>query len=80
MIKNVVFDFGQVLVHFIPADMVEKYVTDPADSALLQEVVFDRLYWDKLDAGTITDEEVLTAVQARLPERLWSVACEIYVN
>ena len=80
MIKNVVFDFGQVLVHFIPADMVGKYVTDPADSALLQEVVFDRLYWDKLDAGTITDEEVLTAVQARLPERLWSVARKIYVN
>ena len=80
MTKNVVFDFGQVLVHFIPAYMVGKYVTDPADSALLQEVLFDRLYWDKLDEGTITDEEVLSAVQTRLPQHLWSVAREIYHN
>ena len=59
MIKNVVFDFGQVLVHFQPAYMVGKYVTDEADAKLLKEVLFDRLYWDKLDAGTITDEEAV---------------------
>lgn len=80
MIKNVVFDFGQVLVHFQPAYMVGKYVTDEADAKLLEEVLFDRLYWDKLDAGTITDEEVLSAVKMRIPNRLWRVAEQIYVN
>ena len=80
MIKNVVFDFGQVLVHFIPAYMVGKFVQDGQDSELLQQVVFDRLYWDKLDAGTITDEEVLTAIKARIPERLWRVSEEIYTR
>lgn len=78
MIKNVVFDFGQVMVHFRPPKMVEKYVSDEADAKLLTEVVFDRLYWDKLDAGTITDEEVMEAVKGRLPQRLWKVAEEIY--
>ncbi len=80
MIKNVVFDFGQVLVHFDPSYMVGKYVTEPQDKALLGQVVFDRLYWDKLDAGTITDEEVLSACKARLPKRLWRVCEEIYTH
>ena len=63
MIKNVVFDCGQVLIHFDPKYMVERYVTDPEDSALLQEVVFDRAYWNRLDVGTITDEEVVAAAK-----------------
>ncbi len=80
MIKNVVFDCGQVLVHFDPKYMVERYVTDPADSALLQEVVFDRAYWNPLDKGTITDEEVKAAVCGRIPERLHEVARAVYDN
>ena len=59
MIKNVVFDFGQVLVRFEPSYMVGQYVSDPIDAKLLEEVVFDRLYWDRLDAGTISNEEVI---------------------
>lgn len=78
MIKNVTFDFGQVMVKFIPADMVKKHVSDKADAALLERVVFDRLYWDKLDAGTIENEEVVAACKTRLPERLWRVAEEIF--
>ena len=78
MIKNVVFDFGQVMVHFRPRWMVEQYVSCEADVQLLTEVVFDRLYWDRLDAGTITDEEVLDGCRGRLPMRLWETAEEIY--
>lgn len=78
MIRNLVFDFGQVLVHFEPSYMVGRFVCDPQDQALLEEVVFDRLYWDRLDAGTITDEETLAACKTRLPERLHAVAEQIY--
>ena len=80
MIRNVVFDFGQVLIHFDPKYMVERYVTDPDDSALLQQVVFDRLYWGPLDRGDISDEEVLRLCRQRLPERLHDVAKTIYDN
>ncbi len=80
MFKFVVFDFGQVLVKFDPKYMVEQYVNDPEDSALLQRVVFDRVYWDKLDKGEITDREVLSEVNRRIPQRLFSVAEKIYYN
>ena len=79
-IKNVVFDFGQVLVYFQPSYMVGAYVSDEADKALIEEVVFDRLYWDRLDSGDISDEEVVSTIRTRLPERLWDVSEKIYYS
>ena len=80
MIKNIIFDFGQVLVHFEPEYMVRQYVTDDGDVKLLSEVIFDRLYWDRLDLGTITDEETVKLCRERLPQRLWEVAEKIHMN
>ena len=80
MIRNVVFDFGQVMVHFEPAYMVAKYIDDPTDRALMEEVLFDRLYWDKLDQGTITNEEVIAASRARLPKHLHDAVETVYYN
>jgi putative hydrolase of the HAD superfamily len=79
-VKNVLFDFGQVLVWFDTKYMVNKYVEDEDDRALLSEVIFDRLYWDRLDLGTISDEETMACVLKRLPRRLWDVAETIYYN
>ena len=78
MIKQILFDFGNVLVRFDPDHMTAPYVQDTADRALVAEVVFDRLYWRQLDAGTISDEEVVRAVRSRLPARLQDVAEETY--
>ena len=80
MIKNVVLDFGQVIIRFVPEIMVSPYVTEKEDKALICEVLFDRLYWDKLDKGTITNEEVLSLVHTRLPKRLWEITDKIYYN
>ena len=79
-IKNVVFDCGQVLVHFEPSYMVGVYVNDPNDKAMLEKVIFDRLYWDRLDMGTISNEETVSEIKKRIPERLWDVAEKIYYN
>ena len=78
MIKNVIFDFGQVLVRFDPKYMTEAFVKDEKDSLLLQNVLFDRLYWDRLDLGTISDAELISEACKRLPERLHKSASDIY--
>lgn len=80
MIKNVVFDFGQVLVSYEPKYMTEIYVKNKDDSAIIQEVLFDRLYWDRLDAGAISDEELIKEACTRLPERLHSVSEKVFRN
>lgn len=78
MVKNVVFDFGQVLCRFVPEEITANIcgALPAADAALLSRVVFDRLYFDRLDMGA-ADEEVLPAMQARLPAALWPQAARI---
>ena len=80
MIKNVIFDFGQVLVHFEPEYMTRQYIKNEEDVKLAKDVIFDRLYWDRLDAGTIPEEEVISGIKERLPERLHENAIAAYTN
>ena len=77
-IKNIVFDFGNTLVRFDPLYIVSQTISDPEDAKLLCEVVFDRIYFDRLDEGTITDDEVFADYKNRLPERLWADAEAVY--
>ncbi len=77
--KNVIFDFGQVMVRFDPQYMTEQYLSGD-DVQLVADVVFDRLYWDKLDSGDISDEEVVAACRKRLPKRLWEAVDSVYYN
>ena len=78
VMKNIVFDFGNTLIKFEPSYIVAQTVSDPEDARLLTEVVFDRIYFSRLDEGTISDEEVLACYKIRLPERLWETAERVY--
>ena len=78
--KNYIFDFGKVIVEFEPEIMMAPYITDKADRELAGDVIFDRLYWDRLDGGIITDSEVVAAIRERLPERLGDAGVEVYQN
>ncbi|MBR5538279.1 MAG: HAD family phosphatase [Clostridia bacterium] len=78
MIKNYIFDFGNVLARFDTDALTAVAVKDEKDREIVRNVIFDRLYWDRLDAGTITDEEVKEGFRSRLPERLYGAACEAY--
>lgn len=78
--KNYIFDFGRVLVDFDPLSITKYHISNEADARLVSEVVFDRLYWSRLDDGTITDDQVKRLACARLPERLRQGACAVYDN
>ena len=80
MFENLIFDFGQVIVRFDPLYMTSKYITEKEDIKIVANVVFDRLYWDRLDAGTITDEEVIVSIKERLPDKLKEDAVKVYNN
>ena len=80
MIKSLIFDFGQVMIKYQPTLMTAKYIDNEEDERAVCEVLFDRLYWDRLDDGSITDGEIIEAAKARLPERLHSVLPTVYYN
>lgn len=77
---NYIFDFGNVLARFDPKLLTAVYVENPEDIETVSTVVFDRLYWDRLDKGTIEDEEVKSEIKKRLPSHLGEVACKVYDN
>ena len=80
MIKNIVFDFGRVIVDFDETKMTRAYVKEEAFVATVRDVVFDRLYWDRLDLGTITDDEIKAGFASRLSPALLSLAYDVYEN
>ena len=80
MVKNYIFDFGEVLVKFDTEYMTLAYLENSEDAKLVEKVVFDRLYWDRLDEGSITDDEVKRGICSRLPDKLRKSACLVYDN
>lgn len=69
MIKNIVFDMGQVLIHWEPQVLCARTGMSMADSALLAKELFVSPYWVMLDRGTATEDEVVAAVSKKLPEK-----------
>ncbi len=80
VIKNYIFDFGNVLAEFYPDRLTAPFVTDEEIKKQISDVVFDRAYWDRLDSDSITEDEVKKAISGRLPENLGEIACRVFDN
>lgn len=78
MIRNIVFDFGKVIIDFDETLMTAAFVKEESMVETVRSVVFDRLYWDRLDLGTFTDAEVKAGIAARLPEEWVATAYKVY--
>ena len=75
MIKNILFDMGNVLIRFEPATFIRRLgIADPADEGLLMRQVYRSIEWVQLDRGVLTEPEALAKIKARLPERLGEAA------
>ena len=66
MYKNIVFDYGMVLVRFVGEEISRHFMSEE-EVRVFAPVFFDRLYWDRLDSGTIEREEMLDGIARRLP-------------
>ena len=74
MIKNIVFDMGNVLVKYSANPVCDHYIPDLLDRERVRTAVFVSPEWNMLDMGVITDEQALEQICARLPERLHEAA------
>lgn len=77
-ISACVFDFGNVLVSYDPMRLTLACIKNEEEARIVCPVVFDRLYWDALDAGIVSDDEVKEAFCKRLPDALCRQATEVY--
>ena len=78
MIKNYIFDFGNVITEFIPEKLTAPYIKEQQQLNAVCEVVFDRKYWDKHDNNSITETEVKNDFANRLPKDLYEIACQAF--
>lgn len=70
-IDTVVFDVGQVLLRFNPAELLQRIVPERPDlHAMLRSWVFQSPYWVMMDRGGIAVEEVVSAMCTHAPQEL----------
>lgn len=70
MIKNVIFDCGQVLIRYNETEIAANYVDTPEEAEFLGRIAMARKYWNRFDEGTLTEVDYLEQVKTELPEHL----------
>lgn len=70
MIKNIVFDMGNVLLRFEPELFIARLGVAEEDRVLLLREVFRSLEWARMDRGSMTEAQAAESICQRLPERL----------
>lgn len=80
MIRNIIFDMGNVLRDFAPMRCIHPYVNEENDAALIRDEMFGKEEWRLLDLGDITYDEAVARCKQRLPERLHEVLDEIIAH
>lgn len=77
MIKNLIFDFGNVVIRFDPDYMTGCVTKEKGEFEILRDAVFNPKTFEQTDKGFITAEQHKAMVCADLPEHLHKKACEI---
>ena len=72
MIRNLVFDMGNVLIHWTADGIMDSMgVKNPEDRKILLSKMFRTPEWTDLDWGRKSVEEGEKIFRSRIPERLW---------
>lgn len=79
MIRNIIFDMGNVLRDFAPMKCILPFIQGE-DALLIRDELFGREEWRLLDRGDISYEELAARVKQRLPKRLNDTLDEIIAN
>ena len=80
-IDTVVFDVGQVLLRFNPAELMQRIVPERPDlHAQLRSWVFLSPYWVMMDRGGVTQEEIISAMCSGAPQELAPYIRRIMTN
>ena len=74
MIRNIVFDMGNVLLRFDRDFFLDAVGVQDADRRLLLNNVYLSVEWARMDRGSMTEAEAAESMCRRLPQRLHETA------
>lgn len=78
MIRNVIFDMGNVLLRWDPQYIVSQFTDDPEAQRRIRAAIFDDPDWAAQDAGALTEDEMRSRIRGRLPEELHEAALRCF--
>ncbi|MBQ2661743.1 MAG: HAD family phosphatase [Clostridia bacterium] len=68
MIKNIIFDFGNVIAKFEPMSIAAHFCEDEKDVSCIIKAVFEN--WGDIDAGRIEYKDYVEKAKSLVPQRL----------
>lgn len=71
MIRNIVFDMGNVLLQFDPELFMNRIDLNEADRKILRKELWGSVEWIRTDRGSMNTHEAANSIHKRIPERLW---------
>ena len=70
MLRDIIFDMGNVLLRFEPHIFMERLGVAPEDRPLLYREIYHSREWVQMDHGTLREEAAAEIIARRVPERL----------
>jgi len=81
LIRNIVFDMGNVLIVFNPELFMDRAgIIDPEERRIVREELFQSVEWAQMDMGLETEDTFEPKVTARVPEPLKDKVRELLRN
>ena len=74
MIRNILFDMGNVLIRFDRKLFLDRLDVSEADKTVLLREVFANVEWAEMERGSKTEDTALESMCTRLPQRLHAPA------
>lgn len=63
MIKNIIFDLGNVIVQNPTLNTVKEFLTDEKDAIVFSKYIFKSEFWEMMDLGKITNLEIADTIK-----------------
>ena len=79
MIKNILFDMGNVLIRFEPKEYVKKAGLSESEQQLMLRELYGSIDWIELDRGTIDETELPVEGMKALTDELCEKGYELYL-
>lgn len=79
MIKNIVFDMGNVLTGYSMAEYIYRRTDTEEERKIIKNEVCGSVEWIQMDRGILTDEEGIASICKRVPKEYHSLV-ERFIN
>ncbi|WP_052256014.1 hypothetical protein [Salinicoccus sp. YB14-2] len=77
MIKNIVFDMGNLLIRYVPEEFIEQFTDHTSERKQLLEQIFKTPRWLEFDRGAITKAQLVIEAKKELSGGLHPLVSDV---